>query len=75
MYGISLNIVYNESGHKNMANCDYIFIKEFKKELYFLGDNTSINNQKVPVLSPITANCIGNFSHILTNNLNLMAPI
>ena len=40
-----------------------------------LGDNTSITNEEVPVLASITANCIGQFSRILTNNLNVKAPI
>ena len=44
-------------------------------ELYLLGDNTSITKQEVPVLSPITANFIGQLSGILTSNLNLKAPI
>ena len=43
-------------------------------ELYLLGNNTSITNEEVPVLSPITANFIGQLSLILTNNLNLKAP-
>ena len=43
-------------------------------ELYLLGDNKSITNEEVPVLSPITANFIGQLSLILTNNLNLKAP-
>ena len=40
-------------------------------ELYFPGDDTSITNQDVPVLSLITTNLNGQLSHILTNNLNL----
>ena len=40
-----------------------------------LSDNTSITNQGVLVLSPITANVIDQLSPILTNNLNLKAPI
>ena len=40
---------------------------------YLLGDNTSIPNQEVPVLSPTTANVIGQLSRMLNNNLNLKA--
>ena len=43
-------------------------------ELYLMGDNTSITNKKVLILSPITTNFIGQFFRILTNNLNLKAP-
>ena len=40
----------------------------------FAGWHTSITNQEVPVLST-TANFIDQLSRILTNNLNLKAPV
>ena len=46
-----------------------------RTQLYLLGDNTSITNQEVPVLSPTTANFIGQLFRILTNNLNLKTSI
>ena len=44
-------------------------------ELYLLGDNTSMTNWEIPILPPNTANCIGQVSHILSNNLILKAHI
>ena len=34
LYRIHLNIVYNESGHKNMNNFDYLFFTEFMKQCH-----------------------------------------
>ena len=35
-YGISFNVVYNESGHKNMTNFQYLFFRVQEKISIFL---------------------------------------
>ena len=44
-------------------------------DLFCSSNILSITNQKVQVLSPTTANFSGQLSRIITNNLNLKAPI
>ena len=53
------------------SNSDYYLEPNSTNDLYLLGDDTSITNQEVPVLSSIPDNFIGQLSSILTNNLNL----
>ena len=35
LYEISFNIVYNESGHKNMKHFDYFFYTDFREKNLF----------------------------------------
>ena len=67
-------IIYT-STKQDPSNSDYQLEHSTAGELYLLGDNTSITNQEVAVLSHTTANFIGQFSRILTNILNLKARI
>ena len=63
------------STKQDPSNSNYELEHSTTGTLLLLGDNTSISNQKVPVLSPTTAKFTGQLFHILTNNLKLKAPV